>query len=97
MNPAEAVNQIAALLTGEDVKIGDYIIRLPGGGEFDFTINEKGGDLYLKFMGKKPIVNWFVFNGAISGLVICVKGIKVDVSALPRRADPFIPWEKTGL
>jgi len=97
MTPAEIVNHFTGLLKGEDIKVGDYIIRHPSGGELDFTINQIGGDLHLTFMGKKPVASWFVFNGAINGLIICVKGVKVDIAQLPGRADPFIPWEKMGL
>ena len=93
MNSADYVNLLSALHKGEDVKIGDYIIRLNGGGELDFTTKEKDGDLHLTFMGKRPIAQWFVFKGYISGFVICVKGVRVDIVALPRRADPFISWE----
>ncbi len=97
MTPAEVVSQIVDLVKGEDVQIGDYVVRHPSGGELDFTLNQIGGDLHLVFHGKKPVASWFVFNGAISALKICVKGVTVDIAELPGRADPFVPWEKMGL
>ncbi len=96
MKPEAAVTKIVSLLKGGSLKLGDYTLKLPGGGSLDIAVSQVGGDLSIVFTGKKPVTAWFVFRGQINGLVICAKGIKVDISALPKRADPFIPWEKLG-
>lgn len=93
MTPETAVTKIVSLLKGGDLNLGDYTLRLPGGGGMNLAVGEESDDIKIVFTGKKPVASYFAFNLEISGLVICIKGIKVDVTSLPKRVDPFIPWE----
>ena len=94
MDHPELVRKVVSLLSGSDINAGDITIRVPGGSSLEFTLKQIDGDIYLVFSGNKPIFSWFVFNGAINGLTICEKGVKIDVQGLPAAVDPFKSWKE---
>ncbi len=95
MIPAETVQEVVGLVSGREMKIGDYSITLPDGADsIDFRIENDGGDIVLTFTGVKPIAQYYIFKDKLNGLRICAKGVRVDVMNLPAIADPFRSWDE---
>lgn len=97
MNGPEFVEQFVSLLRGNDLEIGDNIVRMPHGNRLSLTLTEEKGDLDLKFTGEIPVVEYYGPTLKIYGMRLCIKGVKLDAEWVPDKFDPFFSWDKLGL
>ena len=97
MDISKIVADAVKVVSGESVRFGNISVNVPDVNRLDVSIDADSEELRIRFTGKKPVFEWFIFKGSVNGVDLSSCGVKMDVVGLPKRVDPFISWSELTL